>query len=238
MKSLLAIMLPAVALAGGFGGRIEGSAPVRVSSSPVVAKSLIGYGDSIMAGTGGGTPLTTAKAALGPAAVSFNAGVPGDSSGGIRSRWTSGEATACGAARCTHVWFEGGTNDLRAVSPALPADVITNMVFMVDDALSKGYTVVWSDVLPCRGYVDASDAVIDRILAYNALMATACATAPRSLNPRLRCLFGYNAFVDPTRFRDDVALAGYLLPAYSFDELHLSTAGSAALGFMAGQLLP
>jgi lysophospholipase L1-like esterase len=229
--ALALVLLPAVALAGGFGGKF-GSPRGRggVRTPPVVLSSVVGYGDSIMAGTGGGSPLVTLRPLLGAEASAYNAGVPGDSSGGILARWLSGEATACGVARCTHAWFEGGTNDLRAVNPAQPADVVANMAAAVDDALAKGYTVIWSDVLPCRGYVDASDATAARILAYNALMATACAALPRGANPRLHCLFTYAAFEDPER-------PGYLLPAYSNDELHLSSAGAAALGTLASAAL-
>lgn len=231
------LLLPTLALGQVFGGGVFTASSGKAAPPPANTgpKSLVGYGDSIMAGTGGGSPLEAAKPALGAGGTTFNAGVPGDSSGGIRARWTTGEATVCGVARCSHVWFEGGTNDLRAVTPAQPSSVIENMAWMVDDALAKGYTVVWSDVLPCRGYVDASDATIDRILAYNSLMATACSTPPRSLNPQLRCVFAYSTFADPARFRGDgTTPAGYLLPLYSFDELHLSTAGAQALGALGG----
>lgn len=238
--AVLLSLLPALALAQVFGGGVfvGGRAPgASGGGGGSAAKSLVGYGDSIMAGTGGGSPLDTAKAALGPGAVTFNAGMPGDSSGGIRARWTDGESTVCGAVRCTHVWFEGGTNDLRAVIPATPESVLGNMVWMMDDALAKGYTVIVSDVLPCRGYVDATDAAIDRIRAYNALLAAACATPPRSLNPRLHCVFGYALFLDMTQLRPDATPAGYLLPEYSYDSLHLSVAGAQALGTLAAQAL-
>lgn len=230
MKWLPLALLPALAVAGGFGNSIFSSSAAGSSGGGgSTAKSIVGYGDSIMSGTGGGSPLPPAVTALGAGAFSVNAGVPGDSSGGIAARYTSGEATACGAVRCTHLWLEGGTNDLRAVSPAPPAAVVANMTGVVDDALSKGYVVVWSDVLPCRGYVDASDAIAASILVYNAAMQAACTA--RAANNRLRCVFAYSAFEDPER-------PGYLLPAYSFDELHLSVAGAATLGALAAAVLP
>lgn len=231
MKWALLALLPAVALAGGFGGRF--GSPRRSSSgasAPVAPKTLVGVGDSIMNGYGADSPLKTAVLALGTGAVAFNAGYPGETSAQISARWMASEATVCGVQRCTHVWLEGGVNDLR-LTATLPAAIVANMATAVDDALAKGYVVVWSDILPCRGDAQCAAPVAANILTYNALMATACATAPRAANPRLRCIFAYSAFEDPTR-------PGYLRPAYSRDELHLTNEGSAALGAMATAVLP
>lgn len=216
---LLVALMPALSQA----------APPRCVVSAPSWKSLLGIGDSIMNGYGAPSPLETAVVALGAGAVRYNAGYPGENSTQIAARWLATEATVCGVRRCTHVWMEGGVNDLR-LTATTPADIATNMASAVDDALAKGYVVVWSDILPCRGDAQCTAPVAANILAYNALMATACATAPRSLNPRLRCVFAYAAFDNP-------ASPGYLLPAYSRDELHLSSAGSAALGALAAAAL-
>lgn len=190
-----------------------------------------------MNGYGAPSPLATAVQSLDPGSYFVNAGIGGQKSPEIAARWLSTESTICGIQRCTFLWLEGGINDLRFGTDT-PAAVLAYMLSVVDDALARGYTVVWSDILPCRGDSLCTDAVIDNVLAYNALMAQACAAAPRSLNPRLRCFFAYATFVDPARFRaDGTTLAGYLLPVYSRDELHLTAAGSAALGTLAGAAL-
>lgn len=223
-------LLPALAFAGGFSGAISSSGPASaVSAPPALPLSLVGVGDSIMNGYGVPSPLDTAVLALGVGAIRYNAGVPGENSTQIKDRWLASESTVCGVSRCTHVWFEGGVNDLR-LTATLPAAIVANMEAAVDDALGKGYTVVWSDILPCRAEAQCTEGVAANILTYNALMATSCATAPRSLNPRLRCIFAYATFDDPSN-------PGYLLPAYSSDGLHLSTAGSAALGSLAAAVL-
>lgn len=236
---MLAALVPTLASAQTFGGGVFASGSSRATGGGSVTppSSLVGFGDSIMNGFGVPSPLDTAVLALGEGAVRFNAGFSGENSAQISARWMASESTVCGVTRCSHVWFEGGINDVRLTS-TLPPAIIDNMLTAVDDALEKGYVVVWSDMLPCRGEVLCTEAVIDKVLAYNALMATACSTAPRSLNPRLRCIFAYSLFVDPARFREDgTTLAGYLLPFYSSDELHLSVSGSAALGSLAGAAL-
>lgn len=230
MRWPLLALLPAVALAGGFGGKFGRPRLVRASAAAVLPKSIVGVGDSIMNGYGAPSPLDTAVLALGNGAVRYNAGNPGERSNQIRDRWLATEATICGVRKCEYVWFEGGVNDLRLAGTP-PATVASNMTTAVDDALAKGYAVLWSDILPCRADADCGALVGTNILAYNAAMLTACMTAPRSLNPNLRCIFAYSAFDDP-------AQPGYLLPAYSRDGLHLSVAGSAALGTMAAARLP
>lgn len=233
MRRLLLILtlLPAFAFAGGFGGAISSSGPATSVSTPATPPlTLVGVGDSIMNWYGVPSPLDTAVLALGPSAIRYNAGVPGENSAQIKDRWLASEATVCGVSRCTHVWFEGGVNDLR-LTATLPPAIISNMETAVDDALAKGYTVVWSDILPCRGDAQCTEAVAANILTYNGLMSTACATAPRSLNPRLRCIFAYATFNNP-------ANPGFLLPAYSSDNLHLTPEGSALLGSLAAAVLP
>ncbi len=231
MKWALLALLPAVAMAGGFGNSISSSGPVVSSSAPPHVNQLAGVGDSIMNGYGANSPLVSVKAALGPGAVVINAGNPGERSNQIAARWLATNATLCGPVPCTHVWFEGGVNDLRFAANT-PAQIVANMTSAVDDALSRGMVVLWSDILPCKGDTECSpQSVTSNILSYNGLMATACSTAPRSLNPRLRCIFAYSSFEDPSR-------PGFLLPAYSRDELHLTNTGSAALGALAAAQLP
>jgi lysophospholipase L1-like esterase len=191
-------------------------------------KSIVGVGDSIMNGYGAPSPLDTAVLALGTGAVRYNGGNPGERSNQIRDRWLATESTICGVRRCDYVWFEGGVNDLRLAGTP-PATVAANMTTAVDDALSKGYVVLWSDILPCRADADCGASVGTNILAYNAVMQSACTA--RAGNTNLRCIFAYAAFDDP-------AQPGYLLAAYSRDGLHLSVSGSAALGAMAAARLP
>lgn len=236
--SLLLALMPALAFGQTFGGGVFAPGSSHAGGGSVtLPNSLVGVGDSIMNGYGVPSPIFTAVLVLGTGAYAVNAGYAGEKTDQISARWLASEPTICGATLCSHVWFEGGINDLR-LTDTLPAAMIANMLTAVDDALARGYVVAWNDLLPCRGDVLCTDAVMDNVLSYNALMATACATAPRSLNPRLRCIFAYSLFVDPARFREDgTTLAGYLLPFYSRDELHLSVSGSAALGTLAGAAL-
>lgn len=181
-----------------------------------------------MNGYGANSPLLSVKASLGPSAVVINAGNPGERSNQIAARWLSTQATLCGPKPCTHVWFEGGVNDLRFAANT-PAQVVGFMASAVDDALSRGMVTLWSDILPCRDDSECTASVAANILTYNSLMASACAA--RAANPLLRCIFAYTTFDDPAR-------PGYLLPAYSRDGLHLSNAGSAALGALAVARFP
>lgn len=238
---LLVLLSSLVASAQVLGGGVfEATPPPRVAdgggTSPQM-QSLLGMGGSHMRGFGSTTPLVYAVDALGPGAYYVNYGISNERSPQIVARWFSNEATVCGVFRCTHVWFEGGVEDLR-YSTASPADVVATFLPAVDDALAKGYVVAWSGILPCRDDLLCTDAVIDAIREYNGLLLAACATAPRSINPRLRCFSGYDSFVDPARFREDgVTLAGYLLPAYSLNGLRLSNAGAQALGILAASAL-
>lgn len=237
MKWALLALLPAVALAGGFGNSISSSGPVTPVSQVVapLAPTLLGVGDSIMQLSQLPQRMAASK---GPNWFAVNAGVSGETAAQISARWFANEATSCGGQRCAHVYVEGGINSLKTKPPS-SAPVLTTMLSVVDDALSKGYVVLWQDILPARGWAtdNFDDATIDATLAYNSGMSSACAA--RAGNPRLRCFFAYSSFVDPTRFRvDGVTLAGYLRPDYSGDELHLNEAGSAALAAIAVQRLP
>lgn len=242
MRWPLLALLPAVALAGGFGNSISSSPPASIVSggggTAPRPPTLVGTGDSIMQLSQLPQRIATT---LGANWYAVNAGVSGETAAQISARWFSSEATYCGGARCAYAYVEGGVNSIKGGGALPAATVLTTMLGIVDDALSKGYVVVWSDILPFRGWpfegVPVTDLNIDLALAYNAGMQAACTA--RATNTRLRCVFAYNAFVDPTRLRlDGVTPAGYLLPAYSADELHLNEAGSAALAALAAARLP
>ena len=178
-------------------------------------------GDSLTLNTcvGGGTgPMTTLDANL-PGGTTGGwlvkiGGVAGETAAQIRSRYTSEEATACNGERCAHLVLEGGVNSLRV--GVTPAATLADMAWVVDDALSKGYAVVWLDVTPYAGWASAGANPVTQATTYNSLWAAACDA--RASNPRLRCLSNYASFNDP-------ANPGYLLPAYSCDGVHYSQAG-------------
>ncbi|WFG54122.1 hypothetical protein Mx9_p15 [Myxococcus phage Mx9] len=133
----------------------------------------------------------------------------------IRARYVAEKATACVGERCAYLMLEGGVNSLRIGNA--PAAVLADMVWVVDDALSKGYGVVWTDVMPYAGNAGSGTDPLGQATTYNALWAAACAA--RASSPALRCLANYDAFVDPAR-------PGYLREEYSCDGVHLTQAGA------------
>lgn len=193
---------------------VSASAEPRVPTVRVSGNSLV-----LNVCVGGGTgPITTLDAAL-PGGASGgwlfkNGGVSGETAAQIRARYTSEEATACNGQRCAYLILEGGTNSLRAGTT--PAATLTDMVWVVDDALSKGYAVLWLDVTPYAGYVGAGVDPLGQATGYNALWTAACAA--RASNLRLACVANYSTFVDPGN-------PGYLLAAYSCDGVHYSQVG-------------
>lgn len=143
-----------------------------------------------------------------------NAGVSGQTAATIAATYTADEATLCNGERCAHLILEGGVNSLR--TGVTPAATLASMVAVVDDALAKGYAVVWLDVTPYAGSGSAGTNPIGQANDYNALWTAACAA--RASNPRLMCLANYSTFVDPGN-------PGYLLAAYSCDGVHYSQVG-------------
>lgn len=183
-------------------------------------------GDSIMAGnlcsvTGPLSPPAYVDANL-PGGTTEgwlvkNAGVTGQTPAQIRATYTAGEATACNGDRCGHLVLEGGVNCLRAGTA--PATCLADMTFIVDDALSKGYAVVWLDVTPYKAWASAGTDPTGQATNYNALWASACAA--RASNLKLKCLANYAAFVDGS---------GNLAAGNTCDGVHFNQTGTNALG--------
>lgn len=188
-----------------------------VAASPRIPTIRVS-GDSLTLNTcvaGGTGPMTTLDANL-PGGASYgwllkNGGVSGTTAAQIRTAYSTDEATYCNGDRCRYLVLEGGVNSLR--TGITPANTLTDMVWIVDDALSKGYAVVWLDVTPYAGYVSAGVNPVGQATTYNTLWQAACDA--RASNTRLKCLSNYSTFVDPSN-------AGYLLPAYSCDGIHLT----------------
>ncbi|AAK94402.1 hypothetical protein Mx8p67 [Myxococcus phage Mx8] len=135
-------------------------------------------GDSIMFGYCNTTaPPTLVKAGL-PGGLTggwvvLNGAIVGETAPQIRARYVAEEATACVGERCAYLLLEGGVNSLRIGNA--PAAVLAEMVWVVDDALAKGYGVVWTDVLPYAGNAGSGTDPLGQATAYNALWAAACA---------------------------------------------------------------
>jgi len=187
-------------------------------------------GDSLTLNTcvGGGTaPFTTLDGTVdGNASGGWlfrNAGVSGTTATQIATAYTTDEATWCWGERCAFLVLEGGVNSIR--TGTTPSSVAAAMAAVVDDALSKGYRVLWLDVTPYAGWASAGASPVQRATDYNDAWAAACAA--RASNPRLRCLANHAAFVDP-------ANPGFLLPAYSCDGIHYSQAGMNLLASRVG----
>lgn len=200
---------------------LSGAASAQAVCAPIASPRLPTVrvdGNSMMqnACVGGGTgPITTLDTNL-PGGLTGgwlvkNAAVIGNTAAQISAVYTAGEATGCNGERCAYLIIEGGVNSLRTAST--PAAVLAIMVAIVDDALSKGVAVVWLDVTPYAGFAGAGTNPLSQATTYNTLWQAACDT--RANNPLLKCLANYSTFVDPSN-------AGFLLPAYSCDGIHLT----------------
>lgn len=193
-----------------------GAASAQAVCSAATAPRLptvSGWGDSIMFGVCSGGPLEYLRASL-PGYWTSNRAVSGENAAQIRARYTAEEATSCYGQRCGILWLEGGVNSLRGGTT--PAATLADMVWIVDDALAKGYYVVWLDVAPYAGFSGAGSNPLGQATGYNTLWAAACAA--RASNSRLRCVATYASYEDP-------ANPGYLKAAYSCDGIHHNVAG-------------
>lgn len=208
-----------------------GDAPGRAQAASCEVKPLTfaGYGDSLWAGACSATgPTAKLQALLGGGWVgSTDAGdggppaVGGYTAAEIRARFEATRDTACtGSTRCSVYVVQGGVNSI--IGGLTAAATLTDMVAIVDNllALSSRPKVVWVGLLPFRGSPQGSDARTLAVLAYNALMAVECAA-----RPAVQCVFPYSALEDP-------ANPGYLLPAYTCDEIHLLQAGTDIMAGM------
>lgn len=122
-----------------------------------------------------------------------NAGVTGTTPAQIRTAYTTDEATYCNGERCAYLVLEGGVNCLRASTA--PATCLADMTWIVDDALSKGYAVVWLDVTDYSLWASAGVNPTGQATAYNTLWAAECAA--RASNTRLKCLSLYSVMGVP-----------------------------------------
>lgn len=190
------------------------SAPSPLPRLPTVS----GWGDSIMFGVCSGGPLNYLMAQL-PGYWTSNHAVSGETAAQIRARYVAEEATSCYGQRCGIIWLEGGVNSLR--SGTTPAATLTDMVWIVDDALSRGYYVVWLDVAPYAGFSGAGADPLGQATGYNTAWALACSTRS-AINPKLRCVATYASYVDPGN-------PGYLNPTYSCDGIHHNVAGGTLM---------
>lgn len=182
---------------------------VRVDGNSMMQNACVG------GGTGPITKLDTdLPGGLTGGWLVKNAAVIGNTAAQISTAYNAGEATGCNGERCAYLILEGGVNSLRTGST--PAATLATMVAIVDDALTKGYAVLWLDVTPYAGFAGAGSNPTTQATTYNALWQAACDT--RASNARLRCLANYSTFVDPSN-------PGFLLPAYSCDGIHLTQTG-------------
>jgi hypothetical protein len=180
---------------------LAGQTCTPVSATPRVP-TLVVYGDSRMQGNlcGSTSPVSPPEyldinLPGGTAAGWFvkNSGVSGSTPAQIRTAYTAAEATACNGERCGHLVLNGGVNCLRAGTAA--ATCIADMVWIVDDALAKGYVVVWLDETDYSLWASAGANPGTQVAAYNLAWQTACDA--RASNTRLKCLANYTALGVP-----------------------------------------
>lgn len=195
------------------------SSQTTCTYTPVRLPTLSGWGDSIMFGIcSGGLPDIFRNQT--PGWWTTNRAVSGETPSQIRTRYYAEESTSCYGGRCAVLWLEGGVNCLRG--GISPETCISPMLEVVDDALAKGYIVVWSDVFPYACYNGVLAGVNHRAQAinYNSLMATACTL--RASNPKLRCVTSFAQM-------EHSSLNGCLAAAYTCDGIHLTVAGAGVV---------
>lgn len=172
-----------------------------VTSAPRLP-TLLAEGDSLMQGnlcsvTGPISPPAYLDANLPGGATEGwlikNAGVTGQTPAQIRATYTAGEATACNGDRCAHLVLEGGVNCLRTGTAA--ATCLADLTWVVDDALSKGYAVLWLDVTDYSLWASAGTTPTAQATAYNAAWQAACTA--RASNLKLKCLSLYSVMGVP-----------------------------------------
>lgn len=204
----------------------DASAQTCTAATAPRLPTLRADGDSIMAGnlcsvTGPLSPPAYLDANLaGGTAEGWlvkNAGLTGQTPAQIRALYTANEATYCNGDRCGYLVLEGGVNCLRVGTAA--ATCLADMTFIVDDALSKGYAVLWLDVTPYKAWASAGTDPTGQATAYNTAWAAACTA--RASNTRLKCLANYAALVDGS---------GNLTASYTCDGVHFNQTGTNLLG--------
>lgn len=122
-----------------------------------------------------------------------NAGVTGYTPAQILAAYTAGEATLCNGERCAYLVVNGGVNCLR--TGTAPATCLADMTTLVDDALGKGYAVVWMGETDYSLWASAGTNPTTQATTFNSLWASACTA--RASNTRLKCLSLYTAMGVP-----------------------------------------
>lgn len=194
-----------------------------VASAPRLP-SLVTYGDSRMAGNLCGSASPVSPAAYldanlpGGANAGWlvkNAAVSGTTPAQQRTAYenvTTGESVACNGDRCGHLLLMGAANCLRVGTA--PATCLADHTSMVDDALSKGYAVLWLDETDYSLWASAGANPTTQVTAYNTLWQAACTA--RAANTRLKCLSNYTAMGVPLQ--------------NTCDGVHLNQTGTNLLG--------
>lgn len=178
-----------------------------------VRPTFVGYGDSIMAGTLSGNSLPTIIRGLLPAGwYKVDAGVSGETALQISTRVLSTLTTVAGDVPIDVCLLEGMVNDIKggaAVSGRVAVDrARVSIDYMRSATMSfQGKTVpvcrriIWVGVMPFAGWAfDLNDAATQqRAKDVNAAMLSDCSSPPLSTDPRVRCVFPYVTFEDPSR---------------------------------------
>jgi lysophospholipase L1-like esterase len=237
-------LLLALTLANPFA-KFPGSANRGSASSGVTRPATVAwYGDSITQGECSGTAPPVALDALLPAGYSVqNLGVSGESAHEIYERVASGAATACVGEPCGHYVVQGAVNTLKAATyAASPAAAVASVALngtgvcavgtpdscgTLDsvDLLHANHPTARIFVVGVLPYAGCSALVCPSLVApgaraqaYNAALATACAS-----RAWLRCVSPYASFEDEVQadhLRASIACA---------DGIHLEDEGSAEL---------
>lgn len=172
--------------------------PATTPRPPTIAV----YGDSRMQGglcssSSPASPAAYVDANL-PGGASYgwlvkNAGVTGYTPAQILAAYNSGEATLCNGERCAYLVVNGGVNCLRLGTA--PATCLADMITLVDDALAKGYAVVWMGETDYSLWASAGSNPTTQATTFNTLWTAACAA--RASNTRLKCLDLYTSMGVP-----------------------------------------
>ncbi len=179
-------------------------------SQPALTPATAWIGDSISTVIYGGD--APGKYATATGRIVHNYAVPGALLSEIRLQWQRRYY-----AFDTTVVVEGSVNNI--IAGASGATMAAQAESLVEDIQADGFTVVWNNISPFKGYAGWSPAKQTEIDIYNAAFATYCGI---HASPTLICVDFFTLMEDP-------GAADYLNPAYDFgDGIHLNSTGGQA----------
>lgn len=161
--------------------------------TPPRLPTIVAYGDSRFQGGLCGTtsPLSPPNyvdinlpGGAGGGWLVKNAAITGYTPAQVLTAYNAGEATACNGERCAYLMVNGGVNCMRADTDANVC--IVSSVTLVDDALAKGYVVLWTSETDWSAWSQGGSNRSVQFATWMTAWNAACAA--RASNTRLKCV--------------------------------------------------